>query len=212
MSRIVCLHGVPKKIVLDRGTQFTSCFWKRLHESMDTKLNFRSAYHPQTDGQTERTYQALEDMLRAGALKHGRSWDKSLPYAEFSYNNSYQASLKIAPFEALYGRKCRTSLYRNQTGESQVFGPEILQEEEKEGQIVRENLKTAQSRQKSNDDNKRRELTFEVGDFVYLKVSPMRGMKRFKVKGKLSPRYIGPFKIMERKGEVAHHLELLGRA
>jgi transposase InsO family protein len=141
MSRIVCLHGVPK-IVSDRGTQFTSHFWKRLHESMDTKLNFSSAYHPQTDGQTERTNQVLEDMLRACALKHGRSWDKSLPYAEFSYNNSYQASLKMAPFEALYGRKCRTPLYWNQTGESQVFGPEILQEAEKQVQIIRENLKT----------------------------------------------------------------------
>jgi transposase InsO family protein len=90
VSRIVCLHGVPKKIVSDRGTQFTSRFWKRLHESMDTKLNFSSAYHPQTDGQTERTNQVLEDMLRACALKHGRSWDKSLPYyVEFSYNNSH---------------------------------------------------------------------------------------------------------------------------
>jgi hypothetical protein len=122
MSRIVCLHGVPKKIVSDRGTQFTSRFWKRLHESMDTKLNFSLAYHPQM----ERTNQMLEDMLRACALKHGRSWDKSLPYAEFSYNNSYQASLKMAPFEALHGRKCRTPLYWNQTRESQVFGPEIL--------------------------------------------------------------------------------------
>jgi hypothetical protein len=118
MSRIVCLHGVSKKIVSDRGTQFTSRFWKRLHESMDTKLNFSSAYHPQTDGQTERTNQVLEDMLRACALKYGKSWDKSLPYAEFLYNNSYQASLKMAPFEALYGRKCRTPLYWNQTGES----------------------------------------------------------------------------------------------
>ncbi|XP_035816157.1 uncharacterized protein, partial [Zea mays] len=211
MSRIVCLHGVPKKIVSDRGTQFTSRFWKRLHESMDTKLNFSSAYHPQTDGQTERTNQVLEDMLRVCALKHGRSWDKSLPYAEFSYNNSYQASLKMAPFEALYGRKCRTPLYWNQTGESQVFGPEILQEAEKQVQIIRENLKTAQSRQKSYADNRRRELMIEVGDFVYLKVSPMRGMKRFKVKGKLSPRYIGPFKILERKGEVAYQLELPDR-
>jgi hypothetical protein len=146
MSRIVCLHGVPKKIVSDRGTQFTLRFWKRLHESMDTKLNFSSAYHPQTDGQTERTNQVLEDMLRACALKHGRSWDKSLPYAKFSYNNSYQASLKMTTFEALYGRKCRTPLYWNQTGESQVFGPEILQEAEKQVQIIRENLKTAQSR------------------------------------------------------------------
>jgi hypothetical protein len=132
MSRIVCLHGLPKKIVSDRGTQFTSRFWKRLHESMDTKLNFSSAYHPQTDGQTERTNQVLEDMLRACALKHGISWDKSLPYAEFSYNNNYQASLKMAPFEALYGRKCRTPLYWNQTRESQVFGLEIIQDAEKQ--------------------------------------------------------------------------------
>jgi hypothetical protein len=94
MSRIVCLHGVPKKIVSDRGTQFTSRFWKRLHESMDTKQNFSLAYHLQTDGQMERTNRVLEDMLRACALKHGRSWDKSLPYAEFSYNNTYQASVE----------------------------------------------------------------------------------------------------------------------
>src|SRR6266540_2523983 len=130
MTRIVCLHGVPKKIVSDRGTQFTSKFWERLHSSMDTKLNFSSAYHPQTDGQTERVNQILEDMLRACALKNGQSWDKNLPYAEFSYNNSYQASLKMSPFEALYGRKCRTPLFWNQTRESQVFGPEILREAE----------------------------------------------------------------------------------
>jgi IS30 family transposase len=111
MSTIVCLHGVPKKIVSNRGTHFTSCFWGKLHESLDTKLNFSSAYHPQTDGQTERTNQILEDMLRACALKHGGSLDKNLSYAEFTYNNSYQASLKMAPFEALYGRKCRTPLY-----------------------------------------------------------------------------------------------------
>jgi transposase InsO family protein len=111
MARIVSLHGVPKKIVSDRGSQFTSRFWKRFHESMDTKLNVSSAYHPQT----ERTNQVLEDMLRACALQHGSSWYKSLPYVEFSYNNSYQASLKMSPFEALYGRKCRTPLYGDQT-------------------------------------------------------------------------------------------------
>jgi transposase InsO family protein len=111
MARIVSLHGVPKKIVSDRGSQFTSRVWKSFHESMDTKLNFSSAYHPQTDGQTERTNQVLEDVLRPCALQHGSSWDKRLPYAEFSYNNSYRASLKMSPFEALYGRKCRTPLY-----------------------------------------------------------------------------------------------------
>jgi transposase InsO family protein len=93
MSRIVCLHGVPKKIVSDRGTQFTSKFWERLHETLDTQLCFSSAYHPQTDSQTEIVNHILEDMLRACALQYERSWDKSLPYAEFSYNNSYQERL-----------------------------------------------------------------------------------------------------------------------
>jgi transposase InsO family protein len=93
MSRIVCLHGVPKKIVSDKGTQFTSHFWQQLHEVLGTHLKFSSAYHLQTDGQTERTNQILEDMLRACALQDKFGWDKGLPYAEFSYNNSYQASL-----------------------------------------------------------------------------------------------------------------------
>ena len=132
MERIVCLHGVPKKIVSDRGTQFTSQFWRKVHESLGTKLNFSSAYHFQTNGQTERTNQILEDMLRACTLQYGTSWDKSLPYAEFSYNNSHQKSLKMAPFEALYGRKCRTPLFWNQTGERQVFGPKVLRDVEEQ--------------------------------------------------------------------------------
>jgi hypothetical protein len=147
-------------------------------------------------------------MLRAGALQHGGSWDKSLPYAEFSYNNSYQASLKMSPFEALYGRKCRTPLYWDQTGERQFFGPELIQEAEEQVRIIRENLRVAQTRQKSYADNRRRPLVFEEGDYVYLKVSPLRGMRRFKVKGKLSPRYIGPFLIFRRVGEMAYQLEL----
>jgi hypothetical protein len=111
MERIVCLHGVPKKIVSDRGTQFTSQFWHKVHRALGTKLNFSSACHPQTDGQIERTNQILEDMLRVYALQYGTSWDRSLPYAEFSYNNNHQKSLKMAPFEALYGCKCRTPLF-----------------------------------------------------------------------------------------------------
>jgi hypothetical protein len=208
MSRIVCLHGVPKKIVSDRGSQFTSKFWEKLHKSMDTKLNFTSAYHPQMDVQTERTNQILEDMLRACSLKYGKSWDKSLPYAEFSYNISYQASIKMAPYEALYERQCRTPLFWSQTRESHVFGPEVLKDAEKQVQMVRESMKVAQTRQKSYVDKRRRDLSFEVGDFVYLKVSAMRGTYRFKVKGKLAPRYVGPFKIVDRKGEVAYRLEL----
>jgi hypothetical protein len=205
---VVCLHGVPKKIVSDRGTQFTLKYWERLHETLDTQLRFSSAYHRQTDGQTERVNQILEDMLRAHALQYGRSWDKSLPYAEFSYNNSYQESLKMAPFEMLYGQRCRTPLFWNETGERKVFGPDILQEAEKQVRMVRENLRVAQPRQKSYADHRRRELSFKVGDFIYLKVSPMRGLRRFKVRGKLALRFIGPFKILEKRGEVAYQLEL----
>jgi hypothetical protein len=187
MSRIVCLHGVSKKIVSDRGSQFTSIFWEKLHESMDTKLKFSSAYHPQADGQTEMTNQILEDMLRACALKYGKSWDKSLSYAEFSYNNSYQASIKMAPYEALCGRQCRTPLFWSQTRESQVFGLEVLKDAERQVQMVRESLKVARSRQKSYADKTRRDLSFKIRDFVYLKVSLMRGTCRFRVKGKLAP-------------------------
>jgi transposase InsO family protein len=111
ISWIVCLHGVPKKIVSDRGTQFTSHFWQQLHEALGTHLNFSSAFHPQTDSQTERTNQILEDMLTACALQDKSGRDKRLPYAEFSYNNSYQASLKMAPFQTLHGRSCRTLLH-----------------------------------------------------------------------------------------------------
>jgi hypothetical protein len=203
MSRIVYLHGVPKKIVSDRGTQITLRFWERLHETLDTQLHFSSTYHTQTYSQTKRVNQILEDMMRACALQYGRSWDKSLSYAEFFYNNSYQESLKMATFEVLYGCRCRTLLFWNDTGKQKVFGPDILQEVEKQVPMVRENLRVAQSRQKSYADH-RRELSFEVGDFVYLKVSPMRGLRCFKVRGKLASRFIGPFKILEKRGEVPY--------
>jgi hypothetical protein len=200
--------SVPKKIIYDRGSQFTSRFWKSHPENMDTKLNFSSAYHPQTNGQTERTNQVLEDMLRAYTIKHGGSWDKSLSYAEFTYNNSYQASLKMSPFEALYGRKCRTPLFWVQTGETQFFGPEIFQEAEEQVRMIRENLRIAQSRQKRYADTQRRPLEFEEDYHVYLKVPPIQGMRRFKVKGKLSPRFIGPFQFLKQVGEMAYQLEL----
>jgi hypothetical protein len=145
MSRIVSLHGVPKVIVTDQGTQFTSRFWNKLHEAMGTKLSFSTAYHPQTGGQTERVNQILEDMLRACILSYGTKWEDCFPFAEFSYNNSYQASLQMAPFEALYGRKCRTPLNWSETGESQVFGLDVIKEAEEQVQLIRNCLKAAQS-------------------------------------------------------------------
>ena len=208
MARIICAHGVPKRIVSDRGTQFTSRFWKKIHEVLGTQLDFSTAYHPQTDGQTERVNQILEDMLRACALTYQRSWDKSLPYAEFSYNNSYQASIQMAPFEALYGQKCRTPLNWHEVGENQVFGPDTLEEADKQVKMIQERLKAAQSRQKAYSDKRRHDISFKIGDDVYLKVSPLRGMRRFGIKGKLAPRYIGPFGITARRGEVAYQLAL----
>nr|ABC94893.1 polyprotein [Oryza australiensis] len=208
MSRIVCLHGVPKRIISDRGTQFTSHFWSKVHEALGSHLAFSTAYHPQTDGQTERTNQVLEDMLRACALDFTKDWEKCLPYAEFSYNNSYQASLKMSPNEALFGRRCRTPLMWSETGERAVFGPDIIKEAEEKVRLIRDRLQAAQSRQKSYADTRRRELEFKEGDYVYLKVSPLRGTQRFKVKGKLAPRYVGPFLISARRGEVAYQLEL----
>jgi hypothetical protein len=208
MNKIVCLHGVPKGIVSDRGTQFTSHFWRQLHESLGIRLEFSTMFHPQTDGQTERVNQILEDMLRACALDYGSSWDENLPYAEFSYNNSYQSSIGMSPFEALYARKCRTPLLWDGVGEHSFFGPDLIKEAEEKVRLTRDRLKVAQSRKKSYADSKRKEVTYEVGDRAYLRVSPLCGVKRFEIKGKLAPRFIGPYKILARKGEVAYQLEL----
>jgi hypothetical protein len=114
----------------------------------------------------------------------------------------------MAPFEMLYGRRCQTPLFWNETGERKVFGPDILEEAEKKVRMVKENHLVAQSRQKSYANHRRRGLSFDVRDFIYLKVSPMRGLCRFKVRGKLAPRFIGPFKILEKRGEIAYQLEL----
>jgi hypothetical protein len=208
VENIVKLHGVPSRIVSDRGTQFTSRFWKSLHQAMGTKLDFSSAYHPQTDGQTKRVNQIMEDMLRACVLTYGKDWEQSLPYAEFSYNNSYQASLSMSPFEALYGRKCKTPLMWSEVGERALVGPALIKEAEEKVAEIREKLRAAQSRQKNYADKKRREISFDPGDFVYLKVSPIRGTRRFQVQGKLAPRYIGPYQVLKKVGAVAYRLEL----
>ena len=146
LDRIVSLHGIPKTIISDRGAQFITHFWEQLQEALGTKLIRSSAYHPQTDGQTERVNQILEDMLRSCVIHYGKNWDKCLPLAEFSYNNSYQASLKMAPFEALYGRRCRTPLSWSQTGERKIFGSDLVVEAEEQVRVIQENLRSAQSR------------------------------------------------------------------
>jgi hypothetical protein len=208
MDQIVRLHGIPKTIIFDRGTQFVARFWEQLHECLGTKLIRSSSYHLQTGGQTKRINQILEDMLRASILHFDKSWDKCFPLAEFSYNYSYQASLKMVLFDALYGRRCHTPLNWSEAGERTLFGPNLVKDAEEKVQVIKENLKLAQMRQKSYHDKGTTPRHFEVGDYVYLEVSPTKGVQRFGVKGKLAPHYIGPYEVIEVCGPVAYRIQL----
>ncbi|GKE86582.1 putative reverse transcriptase domain-containing protein [Tanacetum coccineum] len=171
-DEIVARYEIPVSIILDRDGRFTSRYWQTVQRDLRTRLDMSTTYHPQTDGQSERTIQTLKDMLRACVIDFGGNWDVHLSLAEFSYNNSYHSSIRCAPFEALYGRK------------------------------------SVRGRQKSYADNRRKPFDFEVGDRVLLKVSPWKGVIRFGKRGKLAPRYVGPFEILERIGPVAYRLRL----
>ncbi|GJQ93454.1 putative reverse transcriptase domain-containing protein [Tanacetum coccineum] len=177
LNEIVARHGVSISIISDRDSRFTSRFWQSMQEALGTRLDMSTAYHPQTDGQSERTIQTLEDMLRA---------------------------VRCAPFEALYGRKCRSPIMWAEVGEGQLIGPELVQETTKKISQIKDRLKAARDRQKSYADKRRKPLEFSVGDYVLLKVSPWKGVVRFGKKGKLAPRFVGPFEIIEKVGPVAY--------
>ncbi|GKC89586.1 putative reverse transcriptase domain-containing protein [Tanacetum coccineum] len=167
-----------------------------------------TAYHPQTDGQSERTIQTLEDMLRACVIDLRKGWDRHLPLVKFSYNNNYHTSIKAAPFEALYGRKCRSPICWAEVGDAQLTVLEIVHKTTKKIIQNKKRIQAARDKQKSYADRRRKPLEFEVGDKVMLKVSPWKGVIRFGKRGKLYPRYIGPFKILDRVGTLAYRLEL----
>ena len=166
VDEIVRLHGVPVSIVLARDPRFTSRFCPSLQVALGTRLHFNTTFHPQTDGQSERTIHTLKDMLRACVMEFKGSWDTHLALMEFAYNNSYLVSIEMAPFEALYGRKCRTLVCWDEVGERRLVGR------------------------------------------VFLKISPSKGVLRFRRQGKLSPRFIGPYEIMSKVGPVAYRLKL----
>ena len=209
IREIVRLHGVPVSIVSDKDPRFSTHFWKSFQKAMGIPLTMSTTFHPQTDGQSKRIIQVLEDMLKACVLDHKGSWEEHLPLVEFANNNNYQASIQMAPYEALYGRSCRSPLCWIEVGESSITGPDLIRDTSKEVSLIRQRLLTAQSRQKSYANVRRRPLDFEVRDHVFLKVMPKRGVVRFGKQGKLSSRFIGPFEILERVGTVAYRLALL---
>ncbi|GJT69878.1 putative reverse transcriptase domain-containing protein [Tanacetum coccineum] len=187
LNEIMARHGLPISIIFDRDSLFTSRFWKSMQDALETRLDMSTAYHPQTDGQSECTIQTLEDMLRACVIDFGGSWDVHLSLVEFSYNNNYHSSVRCTPFEALYRRKCRSPILWAEVKEGQLIGPEIVQETTKKISQIKDRLKAARDHQKSYAEKQRKPLEFSVGDHVLLKVSPWKGMVRFRKKGKLAP-------------------------
>ncbi|GKC75165.1 putative reverse transcriptase domain-containing protein [Tanacetum coccineum] len=169
--------------------------YKSLNEALGTQLDMSTDYHPQS----ERTIQTLEDMLRACVIDFGKGWDRHLPLVEFSYNNNYHTSIKDAPFEALYGQKCRSPICWAEVGDAQLTSSEIVHETIEKVIKIKKRIQATPDRQKSYAERRRKPLEFEVGDKVMLKVSPWKGVIRFGKRGKLNPRYIGPFKILDKK-------------
>nr|GFC27570.1 reverse transcriptase domain-containing protein [Tanacetum cinerariifolium] len=188
LKAVVTRHGIPVSIISDRDPRFVSNFWRSLQNALGIRLDMSIAYHSETDGQSERSIQTLGDMLRACAIDFGKGWVNHLPLVEFSYNNSYHATIKAAPFEALYGRKCRSPVCWTEVEETQILGPELIQETTEKIVQIKQRMQAARDRQKSYADLKRKPIEFQVRDKVMLKVSPWKGVLRFGKRGKLNPR------------------------
>ena len=208
IQEIVRLHGVLISIISDFDPKFTAHFWKSFQRAIGTQLMMSTVSHPQTNGQLERTIQVLENMLRACVLDLKGGWEKHLPLVEFAYNNNYQVSIQMSPYEIVYGRPCQSPICWTKVGERSTTGPDLIRDTSENVDLIRKCLLTAQSRQKSYVDRRRRPLEFEVSDHVFFKAMPKRRLIRFGKRGKLSLRYIRPFEIVERVGTVAYRLAL----
>ncbi|GJT47783.1 putative reverse transcriptase domain-containing protein [Tanacetum coccineum] len=208
LKEVVTRHVIPVLIICDRDLRFASNFWRSLQKALGMNLDMSTAYHPETDGQCERTIQTLEDMICACVIDFGNGWVKHLLLVKFSYNNSYHASIKAAPFVALYGRRSRSPVCWAEVGEVQLTSPEIVHETTEKIIQIKQRIQAARDRQKSYADLKLKPMEFQVRDRVMLKVSPWKGVVPFRKQGKLNPRYVRPFKVLVKVGAVSYKLEL----
>jgi hypothetical protein len=208
MSEIAQLHGIPKTIVSDRDPKFTSNFWKGLFNGFGTNLNFSTTYHPKLDGKIKRVNQVIEDMLRMYVMDKPSKWENYLHLVEFSYNNGYQTSLKMSPFEAIYGRKCNTPVSWDNLVDRVVVGTNLLREMEEKMIKIKQNLKASQDRQKIYANKGKTLRKFKVGDHLFLKVKAKRSSLKLGNCSKLATRYCGPFEILEKIGPVDYMIAL----
>ena len=208
VKEIVRLHGIPARIISDRDAKFTSKFWTAMFQSLGTLPDLSSAYHLETDGQTKRVNQVIEDMLRSYCSQQPRLWLKFLPLVEFAYNSSPHRSLGMSPFKALYGQECLVP-YRFADPNLHVpAAKDTLEEMDRQLQIIRQSLKKASDRQKSYADLHRSSRIFQDGDKVFLRVKPKRSSLKLGHYKKLAYRYCGPFEILQRIGEQSYRLAL----
>nr|GEY17456.1 retrotransposon protein, putative, Ty3-gypsy subclass [Tanacetum cinerariifolium] len=203
-SSLFSIHSGSTKMYRDLKQNF---WWNGMKQDVASK-GTQLASWPRSFSKRLFSYMTLEDMLRSCALEWTGNWDEYLCLVEFAYNNSWHASIKGAPFEVLYGRKCRAHICWNEVGERVIEGPELVKVTNEKVVIAKEKLKEARSRQKCYADRHRRALEFKPGDRVFLKVSPCKGVRRFGLKEKLSQRFIGPLEILDRVGEVSYRLAL----
>eukprot|EP00253_Pinus_taeda_P019597 PITA_19597 len=208
MQNVFRLHGLPKTIISDRDVKFTSAFWRMLFAELGTQLNFSTTYHPQTDRQTERVNQVVEDMLRAYVMQKPMLWEEYLHLVEFAYNNGYHTSTQMSPFEDLYGRKCCTPSNWGGPEDRLSLGPDMLTEMEDMVKKVRANLKAAQDKQKNFVDRKRRFKEYLVGDHVFIKIQAKKSTLQWSGCAKLVPQYYGPFQVLARIVPIAYQLAL----
>ncbi|GJZ95329.1 putative reverse transcriptase domain-containing protein, partial [Tanacetum coccineum] len=208
LKEVVLRYGVPVSIISDRDSKFTYHFWQSLYKALGTQLDMSTAYHPQTDSQSETTIQTLEDMLRTCVIDFGKGWDRHLPLVEFSYNNSYHTSIKVAPFEALYSQKCRSPICWAEFGDAQLTGLEIVHETTKKIIQIKKRIQAVQDKQKSYADRRLKPLEFEVGDKVMLKILAKVGTLAYRLE---LPEQLNEIQIDDKLNFIEELVEIMDR-